>query len=160
MFELAGDVAGPGEGDAGQDGANAIGAEAPRQSVRAMRRDEQQHDDQQIERRRGRQQQEREQSDGIGGRARQCQSRAELVRPDGQLAVPYQIADQSAGRELAVEDVGGEIVVRHVEDAEREKAPVGEQGSQRQECARREIGAGAITHEWCSIPLSRCEQGL
>ena len=60
-----------------------------------------------------------------------------------------QLPDEDPARQLAVEDVGREKLVGGVGQAghaEREQPPVGEQGSQRQEDARREIGPGAFAH--------------
>ena len=107
MFELAGDVAGSGKGEAGQHRAGPVGAEAPRKPVRAVRRDEQQHDDEQVEGRGGRSSRTPSPMGSAALRRAEGRSTADSSRPA--LSVTNQLADQDTVRELAVEDVGREV---------------------------------------------------
>src|SRR3546814_8162455 len=67
---------------------------------------------------------ERGQPDRVGRRAGERRAGAQLARPGRDLAVADHPAGENAPRQLAVEDVGGEVVVGDVDDAEREQTPV------------------------------------
>ena len=98
MFQLTRDVARTGERNAREDGARAVGVEAAGESVRAMRRDEQQDDDEEVECDGGREEHERAHPDRIDRDAGQRQTGAELMRPGGKLALPNQLPGQHTSR--------------------------------------------------------------
>ena len=161
MSELARDVAGAGEREARKHRAGGVGAEAPREPVGAVSRDEQQHDHEQIEGRRGCEQRERRQAERIGRRSGERDARAELARPDRPLPLANHLSDQDTPWQLTVENVRREVVVGHVDHAEREQTPVREQHTEGQEGPRRQAAANAVSHpghvtEYTSTRLPPC----
>ena len=58
--------------------------------------------------------------------------------------MPNQLAGQDASGQLAVEDVGGEVVVGDEDDAEGEETPIRQQRAQRQGDAAERLSADLL----------------
>jgi hypothetical protein len=144
--ELRRDVARPGEADAREHGSAPIGAEPPRETVSAVRRNQQQHDEHQIQRDRGRQLREQREPEGIHRRSGERIARADVTRPQRQLARTNRTGDHQASGELGVEEIGREHAVRDENDGEGEERPVRRQHRRREEETRRHFGATDLLH--------------
>jgi hypothetical protein len=162
VLQLTGDHARAGKGEPGQHGPDAIRAEAPREPVRTVRRDQQQRDHNQVERSGWRQEGKGEQPERLARSAAERHPGAELMGPDRQLAAPHQLPDQRAYGQLTVEDVRREVVVRDVHHGERQQRPVRRQRPDREQHMSRYIGASSIPHGWRSIAvlLASWREGL